>query len=87
MLVHFDVFSLTPKPMMRKQWPKEQADAVREEFKVEIGSLECPNQKRCLEVLDRYPHCNGDYVVLKQKVNNYINTAKSDGKPRSKKMK
>jgi hypothetical protein len=60
----------------REPWPKKQEDLVIRIFQKYLAKQIVPNKEQCLEHIHRFPHCNGNYLRLKEKVNNLITREK-----------
>lgn len=57
-------------------WPKDQEEHARQLFGSFILKGRCPSKEDCEEVLDQFPHCNGNYRTLVMKINNLITRSK-----------
>ena len=56
----------------RSFWPADQEAKVIEIFQTFITRRQCPNKVQCEEYLHLFPHCQGKYQRLKEKVNNLM---------------
>ena len=62
----------------RSYWPPDQERKVIELCQNFIANKQCPNKAHCEEYLHLFPHCEGKYQRLKEKVNNLM----TKGEPR-----
>ena len=56
----------------RSFWPADQEAKVIEIFQTFIANRQCPNKVQCEQYLHLFPHCEGKYQRLKEKVNNLM---------------
>ena len=69
------------KENKRSYWPADQEARVIEIFQTFIARRQCPNKVQCEKYLHLFPHCQGKYQRLKEKMNNLM----LKGQPREKK--